>query len=136
MTAKEIAEILLPKSPCDAEMLQEIISGTETAENWFLRKALQFIAKEEFDMTGYGWEGYVTNQEINPTVPVYRWQLYFTKDGNEETYREITLEVQLNRRTPVSVYTRVKDEKGQYHGKLVRHIRDGILDANWNTPRD
>lgn len=112
-------------------LLTAIINDNITEENWFLWKAICFIQKDHFDITGYLIDSICDNHETEPeSAPLTSWLLHFISDGRDGRVREFNIEVRKNRYVPVVVWKRSgKNRHGLSKYKYVHHILDGIEDC-------
>lgn len=112
-------------------LLTDIINDNITEENWFLWKAICFIQKDHFDITGFLIDSICDNHETEPdSVPLTHWLLEFISDGRDGRVREFNIEVRKNRTVPVVVWKWTgKNRYGLSKHKFVRHILDGIEDC-------
>ena len=139
MTVEEIASVLLSQTIEDSKkyfrtdrddiirMLKELKLGKKTTANWFLDKAIEYIAEEKFDISGYCVSYYVTNQESEPAAPVDSWLIMFYKAALEESdYREFAIEVELNRVPPAMAWKWIKRKRGRSYPRPVKHIASAV----------
>lgn len=104
-------------------MLKDLKYGKKTPENWFLDKAIEYIAEEEFDISGYCISHYVTNQESDPDASVNSWLITFYKaDFKECGYKEFKIEVELGRLPPAMAWKWIERRRGRAYPRPVKHI--------------
>lgn len=139
MTVAEITSVLLSQTIKESKkyihtdrddiirILKELKSGKKTVENWFLDKAIEYIAEEGFDISGYCIDHYVTNQESDPDAPIDSWLITFYKATLEEShYREFEIEVELNRVPPAMAWKWIKRKRGKSYPRPVKNISSAI----------
>lgn len=109
-------------------MLMEISQGVKTDENWFLRMAIEYISREQYDITGFCVNCFVTNREADDlTAPVDSWLIKFYKAGRAKAdYREFEIEVEKNRTPPALAWKWIHRKKGRSYPRPVNHLSSAI----------